>query len=54
MLQNAYLLAMIGADTTSDIFAKNWQIPYPFLAAADFHAELATTGDGEGLHPVDP
>ena len=30
MLQNAYLLAKIGADTAENErnFAKNWQLPY--------------------------
>ena len=30
MLQNAYLVAKIGADTAENerIFAKNWQLPY--------------------------
>ena len=30
MLQNAYLLAKIGADTADNEqnFAKNWQLPY--------------------------
>ena len=37
MLQNAYLLAKIGADTAENErnFAKNWQLPYGSTTHAD-------------------
>ena len=40
MLQNAYLLAKIGADTAENErnFAKNWQLPYPFRGPRAGHA----------------
>ena len=56
MLQNAYLLAKIGADTAENErhFAKNWQLPYGStgprrVELRGLHAVLLR---GLGLHAV--
>ena len=54
MLQNAYLLAKIGADTqpkTREIrqnFAKNWQLPYGSNAGRGSRSETAYVAETEG------
>ena len=43
MLQNAYFLAKIGADTAENEqkFAKNWQLPYGSTTGVDALARRA-------------
>ena len=58
MLQNAYFLAKIGADTAenerkfAEKFAKNWQLPYgsqlPFGAGGSTGSEAGRSGSRPG------
>ena len=57
MLQNAYFVAKIGADTAENErnFAKNWQLPYGYERVRAFRDVLFFPAPEEGgNHPVPP
>ena len=54
MLQNAYLLAKIGADTGENErnFAKNWQLPYALKRLSEVEGESNEWKKRPSLHTL--